>query len=246
MCSTVSPGFRQFTLLRVKLFVLLVAVALGLFESCDRNRNTGLQVDPGIENELRQIPAMPAPLHPGSPYFVEAWRALFDHRVAGATSDDLAVVARSRRLLKQQNGNNYPSFILNKTNTAIMLANRIAMGRGLPEDRFQWVPFADCFLFPLDNTQARSVNPDRDVFLRAESVLLQHQLSAAQLSSFPPTLDDYLTFVSHTLESWKASGAVALKFEIAYLRNLNIGDPACAKAIGRMVLRGNAHQLYGF
>ena len=41
----------------------------------------------------------------------------------------------------------------------------------------------------------------------------------------PATFDDYLTFVSHQLESWKADGAVAFKFELAYLRDLNMGNP---------------------
>jgi predicted TIM-barrel fold metal-dependent hydrolase len=37
--------------------------------------------------------------------------------------------------------------------------------------------------------------------------------------------DDYLTFTSHTLEKFKSDGAVALKFELAYLRDLAIGNP---------------------
>src|SRR5438445_13725123 len=39
------------------------------------------------------------------------------------------------------------------------------------------------------------------------------------------TFDEYLSFVSHNFESWKSSGAVAVKFELAYLRDLQITNP---------------------
>ncbi len=124
--------------------------------------------------------------------------------------------------------------MLNQANTEIMLANRVAMGRGLSSDRFKWVPFADMFLFPLNNDAAKAKDPEHKAFISREEVLLKGYLQGAQLRGLPPTFDDYLTFVSHTLASWKANGAVAVKFELAYLRDLQIGNPQ----------RENAERVY--
>jgi len=51
------------------------------------------------------------------------------------------------------------------------------------------------------------------------------------LSALPATLDDYLArVVAPTLERQKKDGAVAIKFEAAYLRSLNFGEPNRAEA----------------
>jgi hypothetical protein len=106
-----------------------------------------------------------------------------------------------------------------------MLANRVAMGRGLPSDRFKWVPFADMFLFPLNNNAIKDEDPEHKAFIGNEELLLKKFLSQAQLPKLPASFDEYLAFVSHELESWKADGAVAVKFELAYLRDLQISNP---------------------
>jgi uncharacterized protein len=106
-----------------------------------------------------------------------------------------------------------------------MLANRVAMGRGLPPDRFKWVPFVDMLLFPLNNNPTKAKDPEHRAFLSNEESLLNISLQSAGFQRLPATLDDYLTFISHLLERWRAAGAVALKFELAYLRDLQISNP---------------------
>ncbi len=170
--------------------------------------------------------SLPVPFRPGSPLFVQAWKALFGVQVSSpAASDEAAQVNRRRRELQAQKGDLYPSFILNQCQTDVMLANRVAMGRGLPADRFKWVPFADMFLFPLNNSASRNKDPEHAAFIRNEEVLLNRALSAGGARKLPSNLDEYLTFISHTLSSWKAGGAVAVKFEFAYLRDLQISNP---------------------
>jgi hypothetical protein len=132
---------------------------------------------------------------------------------------------RKRDDLQRSKGDGYPTWVLNQTDTAVMLANRVAMGRGLTGDRFKWVPFVDMFLFPLQNKSYKSHDPEHAAFFGREEALLSRYLQASGHRRLPETFDDYLTFVSHQLESWKAAGAVALKFELAYLRDLKIGDP---------------------
>ncbi len=119
----------------------------------------------------------------------------------------------------------YPVWILNHTGTEVMLANRVAMGRSLPNDRFKWVPFVDMFLFPLNNAAIKQKDPEHAAFMKNEEQLLEGYFDAAGLKTAPLGLDDYLTFVTHTLEKFKSDGAVALKFELAYLRDLEISNP---------------------
>ena len=156
-------------------------------------------------------PALPVPSRPDNSLFHQASQDLFN-------SQPKAEIAK-------QKGDLYPVWILNHTDTEIMLANRVAMGRGLPNDRFKWVPFVDMFLFPLNNSAIKQKDPEHDAFMRNEEKLLEGYLDADQLKSPPLGLEDYLTFVTHTLEKFKSEGAVALKFELAYLRDLEIGNP---------------------
>jgi uncharacterized protein len=172
-----------------------------------------------------QDPALPAPFQEGSSYFPEAWRALFGYKFSDATPEHLSELQRARREIASQKADLYPVWVLNRTNTEVMLANRVAMGRGLPADRFKWVPFVDMFLFPLNNDALKAQDSEHRSFLGREEALLRGYLAGAQMRKLPSAFDDYLTFISHTLESWKSSGAVALKFELAYLRDLRIGNP---------------------
>ncbi len=178
--------------------------------------------------------ALPTPFREGSPCFPEAWHALFNYNSSDAKPEHLSELEAAKREEAKRRGDGYPSWVLNRAGTEVMLANRVAMGRGLPPDRFKWVPFADMFLFPLNNDATKAKDPEHKSFVTEEEALLKRYLSAAQLAKLPPSFDDYLAFVSHSLESWRASGAVAVKFELAYLRDLQISNPQ----------RENAERVY--
>jgi len=178
--------------------------------------------------------ALPTPFRDGSSYFPQAWHALFGYDFADAKPEHIAQLQQTKRKIAAEKGDLYPAWVLNRTNTEIMLANRVAMGRGLTPDRFRWVPFADMFLFPLNNSSIASKDPEHKAFIGREEELLKGYLAESQLHRLPANFDDYLSFVSHMLESWKASGAVAVKFELAYLRDLQISNPQ----------RENAERVY--
>ena len=58
---------------------------------------------------------------------------------------------------------------------------------------------------------------------KSEEQLLQKYLAAQNLKALPATLDDYVNkVVAPTIESQKRAGAVAIKFEMAYLRSLKV------------------------
>jgi len=168
--------------------------------------------------------ALPTPFREGSPYFPQAWHALYNVDQADDGRANLSRIESLRSQVEKQKGDLYPAWVLNRSHTDIMLANRVSMGRGLSADRFKWVPFVDMFLFPLNNT-ALMKDPDKNIFFTHEQQLLHGYLKDAQLNRVPSNFDEYLTFISHRLEVFKSQGAVALKFELAYLRDLSISDP---------------------
>jgi predicted TIM-barrel fold metal-dependent hydrolase len=125
----------------------------------------------------------------------------------------------------------FPAWVLDQLNIETMFANRVAMGRGLAAPRFRWVAFDDALIFPLNNEAAKRSNPDYRGFFPAEERLLKRYLGDLKLTAMPASLDEYLKrIVTPTLEAQKRNGAVAIKFEAAYLRKLDFDDPDESKA----------------
>jgi hypothetical protein len=125
--------------------------------------------------------------------------------------------------IRREQGDNYPAWVLDRLGIETMLANRVAMGRGLAPPRFRWVSYVDALVFPLSNEAAKRSNLDYRAFYAAEERLLKRYLADSNLSALPATLKDYLSkVVTPTLERQKRAGVIALKFEIAYLRALDL------------------------
>jgi len=125
---------------------------------------------------------------------------------------------------------NNPARVLDHAGIGIMIANRVAVGKGLPADRFKWAAYVDALMYPLDNT-ALAVNSDRKAFFTLEEKLLARYYRESGVASKPRSLDEYLhKVVSPTLERHKQAGALAEKFEMAYLRSLAVTNPTAAEA----------------
>jgi uncharacterized protein len=174
----------------------------------------------------------PAGMRPNLPALHDAWQAIFNFNgqppldAAGLTQLEAA-----REKIRQQKATNYSTYILDKANIATMLANRVAMGTGVQPPRFRWVPYVDALLFPLDNSALAAATPDRKQFFPLEDKLRTQYLHQEGLKALPPTLDAYLKqLVTPILQQQKANGAVAEKFEIAYLRSFGFDDVPQAEA----------------
>jgi len=152
---------------------------------------------------------------PGSPLLLEAHRQIFHGDKAGA---------------QKAAGAEYANRVLDQLNIETMLANRVALGPGLAPPRFLWVPFADALMYPLP-TDSIVHNPDQKAFFALEDKVKNRYWTESGVSTKPATLDEYLEkVVRATLERHKSGGAVAEKFEMAYLRTLDVGNPAKADA----------------
>ncbi len=190
-----------------------------------------LPADVGSADPLNEF-ILPAAMRPENPIFKAAWLDLYGYAAATGLNTDAQTkeVSAARREVMAAHGDRYPSWVLNKLNTDIMLANRVSMGKSLPGDRFKWVPFADMFLFPLNNDSYFRLDPDHRAYAGSEERLLHKAYTESGLSLPPASFDEYLTFVSHQMEHWKSEGALAVKFELAYLRDLSIQNPTRASA----------------
>ena len=161
---------------------------------------------------------LPAAFAPDNPQYAVAWRTLY-----GDSSKRARVMA--------EHGDGWPTWALDQMGTDIMLANRVAVGPGLMPPRFRWVAFIDPLLFPLNTSLERVATPDVRSLYPHEERILGRYLTALHLKMVPATLDAYLsTVVGPTLDRVKREGAVAIKYEVAYLRGLDFGNPSRAAA----------------
>lgn len=137
-----------------------------------------------------------------------------------AAANALFAAAGAKARIQGEQREKYPSWVLDQSGIEVMLANRVTMGTSLPDARFRWVPYADALIFPLDNS-GLAVNPDRKAFFALEDQLRDRYWKEAGVEKAPATLGEYLAkIVTPTLERHRKGGAVAEKFEAAYLRSL--------------------------
>ena len=182
---------------------------------------------------LDAIPPFPLPvrLNPTNPDFIRAWHDLYRYSHNDMSEAHVRELMSAKQAILKQKGEGTPNWILDQLNIETMFANRVAMGRGLTAPRFRWVSFDDALLFPLSNEAQKRFNPDYKGFYPAEEKLLKRYLGDLNLRALPATLDAYLKqVVTPTLERQKRNGAVAIKYEAAYLRKLDFDNPDEPKA----------------
>ena len=182
---------------------------------------------------LDGIPAFGVPnrLKTDDPIWRAAQQALYKIRpdLAGAAyhAELKSSVDKNRATL----GERFPAWVLDQVGIDVMLANRIALGPGLAAPRFRWIAFADPLMLPLDSRDEASRTPDTKSLYPREAKLLQRYLRDLNVRALPATLDEYVrTVVAPTLARQRAGGAVAIKFEAAYLRPLDFDNPNSAEA----------------
>jgi predicted TIM-barrel fold metal-dependent hydrolase len=168
-----------------------------------------------------------------NPQLPDAWQALWGFSAKSLPLDDAGMkqLAAARARVKAQQGTHFDEWVLDRAGIATMAANRVAMGTGVGPPRFRWVPYDDALLFPLDNTALAAQTPDKKLFFPLEEKVRARYLGDSRLAKMPVTLQEYLSkVVTPTLERQKAGGAIAVKFEIAYLRDFDFTSVTQADA----------------
>ena len=174
----------------------------------------------------------PIALRPDNPQLAQAWTALWGFKGSPPlTPEAQKTLEAARSSVRSREQQHFATWVLDQAGIQTMMANRVSMGPGIEPPRFRWVPYLDALLFPLDNAGPAAGTPDRAQFFPLEDRVRARYLRDAGLTTTPPTLTDYLKIVvTPTLERQKAQGAIAGKFELAYLRSFNIGNPTRAEA----------------
>ncbi|MEP7344029.1 MAG: amidohydrolase [Gemmatimonadaceae bacterium] len=202
-------------------------------------RYVGVGTPPDSEYDalpLDAIPPFQVPwrLRPDNPQWRQAQRALFGPLSPETGAAYSSALARAKARIVTEQAQRFPTWVLDQTGIDVMLANRIVLGEGLASPRFRWVPFADPLMFPLDSRNAAARTPDTRSLYPKEDALLRRYLRDLGLSRIPATLDTYVASVIRpTLARQRQGGAVAIKFEAAYLRALDFDppDPAAARRV---------------
>jgi hypothetical protein len=163
--------------------------------------------------------------------YIKAWQAMFGYKYDDFKPEHVKELLAAKQQVKQREGENYPNWVLDQLGIETELANRVSLGPGLKPPRFRWVPFDDILLFPLDNASLAEQSPDRKVFFGREDLLLKRYLKQLNVSVLPATLTEYTAqVVTPLLELQNKNGAVAIKFEAAYLRSLEFSAASEADA----------------
>src|SRR3989454_623528 len=163
------------------------------------------------------------------------WRAAQTalYAIPAAANDSLqreGVKSAATRAVRER-GLRFPEWALDQAGIDIMLANRVAMGPGLASPRFRWVTFVDALMLPLDTSHEAARSPDTRSLYPKEAALLRRYMRELGIAKLPSTLDAYVaSIVTPTLERQHDGGAVAVKFEAAYLRPLDFAEPNPAEA----------------
>jgi predicted TIM-barrel fold metal-dependent hydrolase len=171
---------------------------------------------------------------PDAPGLLDAWHQLYGFTGSDLQGDHLKEAQSLKERVQKQKGEQYPAWVLDQMGVAVMLANRVTMGPSIQPPRFRWVPYADALIFPLDNSKLAAENSDRKSFFALEDIVRRRYLDGAGLKAVPPTLAEYLSrVVTPTLERQRSGGALAEKYEAAYLRSLDFDkvDRATAERI---------------
>ena len=173
----------------------------------------------------------PVRMRPDNPDLLDAWRELWGYRYTDRSPEHVREMQHHKKQLLDEKGDGYPAWVLDQAGIETMFANRVALGRGIQPPRFRWVAFADALMYPADNSKLSAQTPDRKAFFSYEDRLLRRYLRESGVDAPPDTLDGYVRkVVTPTLERHRQGGAVAEKFEAAYLRSLDFGDTERAEA----------------
>jgi uncharacterized protein len=132
---------------------------------------------------------------PENPQYIAAWKALWGYEYNDRSETHVKALLAAKNKIRQEQGDQYPAWVLDQLGIETQLANRVAMGRGLDAGRYRWVPFDDALLFPLNNDAAAAETPDRKFFFGRENKLLARYRRELGVAAMPATLAEYMSRV---------------------------------------------------
>jgi uncharacterized protein len=191
----------------------------------DHHAHPGFGDDSDVDAQATPPQHLPFRERDTNPELVAAVKALFDYPYSDLSADHMRWLQERSTAAEKSGGTRYWDHILDQCGIESSVANRVAMIGYLNPRRFRWVFFVDSFLFPFDNKNVIAENPDEGVYIPLQEKVLRRYMQQASLSRLPNSFDEYLAFVSRTLEENQKKGGIAEKFEAGYFRSLYFADP---------------------
>ena len=219
------------------LFARLLA-AIRQIQIIDNHAHPGLPGD--LEREVlsftpaggmpQEIPTLPSRLRPNNVELIPAFHALYGYTHSDLSLEHLRELAALKKKKRASADASYFNTVLDEAGISISLANRVGMANTpLDRRRFKWVPSVDAYLFPLNNSVYKKQHPILEDFFSSEEKVLERYFTLVETAR-PRRFDAYLRFVHESVSRLKADGAIAVKFEVAYLRPLYFEDPSQRQA----------------
>ncbi len=253
MCCVVNKIMNQSSKLAVWTLILLGA-ALAAAQARPFPGNDVQQIYQRLLPQIEKIPMFDHHAHPGyaddpdvdamaappgsaalrerdtNPELVAAAKAMWGYPYNDLSAEHTKWLIQKKEEARKQQGVAYFSNILDKLNIEQGVANRAMMADYLDPKRFVWVFFADSFMWPFDNQRETARNSDEQVYIPLQEKMLHRWMQQEGVSKLPASFNDYLSFVSRTLEDNQKKGAIAQKFEVAYFRTTKFSDPTREQA----------------
>jgi len=176
-------------------------------------------------------PLMPLGLRSTNPRYSAALTEAFGMPVGAgglAAAAERAAALRAERLARL-GPSAYWHAQLDAAGVETALVNQ-DFSQGTDAARLRWVPNAGSLLYPLPADQLMARSPSHGTEIPKMQAALRRFLGDGGLPAPPPDLDAYLRFLDQTLARWREQGAVAIKFQDAYLRTLVFDDVPAERA----------------
>jgi len=169
--------------------------------------NQGTEEEPA--DLLGQPPFdLPVNLRFDNPHWIGAWRDLYGYKYNDMEKEHLSLVFKEKQRIKREQGENYPTWVLDKLGIETALVNWPELGLGQTPPRFYLVKFAEDYMNPLSG--------------------IRYHTSDIKPAA---TLEEYTkTVVTPAIELCKQEGAIAIKLVIAYQRPLNFEKVSSVEA----------------
>jgi len=150
----------------------------------------------------------PVNLRFDNPHWIGAWRDLYGYKYNDMEKEHLSLLFKEKQRIKRQQGENYPTWVLDKLGIETVLGPWQELGLGQTPPRFYWVALVDDFWHPFSGI---------------------HYTSDIKPTA---TLEEYTkTVVTPAIESFKQDGAIAIKFVvIVYRGSLNFEKVSSVEA----------------
>ena len=181
--------------------------------------------------------ALPLRLRPNNLELIPAFRAIYEYPHTDLSLEHLRELATLKNKKRAAADTSYFNSVLDKAGISISFANRVGMtNTPLDRQRFKWVPSIDAYLFPLNNSVYKKQHPAFQDFFSSEEKVLERYLALVETAR-PRRFDAYMRFVHESVSRLKADGAIAVKFELAYLRSLTVDDDPSQRQARRIYER---------